>query len=267
MKTPIAERRSPAARQAAAPLPTPAPAAAPPAVKRELMHIDTEELSKANAIRSIYVYQLPVRIWHWTNALAIVVLCVSGFLIASPLPSPGGEASDHYLMGYIRFTHFAAGYLLAVGLLGRVYWAVVGNYYAKELFWVPMFQKGYWKDVWDMALWYAMVSPRPGQYIGHNPMARFSMFFFFLLPCVFMVVTGFGLYAEGQQVGSWFEMAFGWVIPLFGQSQDVHTFHHLGMWSLVSFMLVHIYAGIREEIMGRSSMISTMVSGHRTFKD
>jgi Ni,Fe-hydrogenase I cytochrome b subunit len=34
-----------------------------------------------------------------------------------------GEASDHYLMGYIRFAHFAAGYMLAVGLLGRAYWA------------------------------------------------------------------------------------------------------------------------------------------------
>lgn len=236
------------------------------AASRDLMHIDYEEFSKADAIRSIYVYQLPVRLWHWINALAIVVLCISGYLIASPLPSPGGEASDHYLMGYVRFIHFVAGYVLAVGLLGRVYWAVVGNYYARELFWVPMFQKGYWRDVWNMALWYAMVSQRPGQYVGHNPMARLSMFFF-LLPCVFMIVTGFGLYAEGQQVGSVFEMAFGWVIPLFGQSQDVHTFHHLGMWTLVSFMMVHIYASIREEIMGRSSMVSTMVSGHRTFKD
>ena len=28
---------------------------------------------------------------------------------------------------------------------------------------------------------------------------------------------------------------FGWVIPLFGQSQDVHTWHHFGMWMIVIF--------------------------------
>jgi Ni/Fe-hydrogenase 1 B-type cytochrome subunit len=228
---------------------------------------ETRELDTAAATRSVYVYEVPVRIWHWTNALAITVLAVTGYLIASPLPTPQGEASDHYIMGYIRFAHFAAGYILAIGLLGRTYWAFAGNMYARELYWVPLFQLEYWKDVVSMIKWYGFVSPRPAQYIGHNPLARFAMFFCFLLPCVFMVLTGFALYAEGQQAGSWYESLFGWVIPLFGQSQDVHTFHHLGMWVIICFLIIHIYAGVREEILGRSSMISTMVSGFRTFKD
>ncbi len=50
-----------------------------------------------------------------------------------------------------------------------------------------------------------------------------------------MLVTGFAMYGEGSQMGSWQERLFGWVIPLFGQSQDVHTWHHLGMWGLVIF--------------------------------
>ena len=54
-----------------------------------------------------------------------------------------GEASANFLMGYIRFAHFASGYVLTVGLLGRVYWAVVGNHHARELFWVPIFQRAY----------------------------------------------------------------------------------------------------------------------------
>lgn len=233
----------------------------------DITQIDQQQLDAAQAIRSVYVYELPVRLWHLVNALAIVVLAVSGWLIASPLHSPGGEASSHYLMGYIRFAHFAAGYVLAVGLLGRIYWAFVGNWYARELFWVPLFQWAYWQDVWAMLKWYGFASPRPGQYIGHNPLARMAMFFLFLLPLVFMLFTGFALYAEGQQVGSWFEGLFGWVIPLFGSSQDVHTAHHLGMWTVFCFIIVHVYAALREEIMGRSSMVSTMVSGHRTFKD
>jgi Ni/Fe-hydrogenase 1 B-type cytochrome subunit len=228
---------------------------------------ELEQLTVAHSFKSVYAYQAPVRIWHWINALALLVLCITGYLIGSPLPSPGGEASDHFTMGYIRFGHFAAGYILAIGLLGRAYWAFVGNYYAKELFWVPIFQWAYWVDVWGMIKWYAFISPRPGQFIGHNPLARLAMFSCFLLPTIFMILTGFAMYSEGQQAGSIYEAAFGWVIPLFGQSQDVHTWHHLGMWALICFVMLHVYAAIREEIMGRTSMVSTMISGHRTFKD
>ena len=224
-------------------------------------------VASSASVKTVYVYEAPVRIWHWTNALATVVLIVTGYLIASPLPSPGGEASDHYMMGYIRFAHFSAGYIMGVGFLGRVYWAAVGNYYAKELFWVPLFQLDYWKDVWAMFKWYAFISARPGIYIGHNPLARFAMFFAYMLTSVFMMLTGFAMYSEGQQAGGLYEQMFGWVITLLGQSQDVHTWHHLGLWAVVIFIILHVYAAVREEILGRTSMVSTMVSGYRTFKD
>lgn len=234
---------------------------------RDLTQVDQQQLARADAIRSVYVYEAPVRLWHWVNALAVLVLAFSGYLIASPLPTPAGEASANFSMGWLRLAHFAAGYILAVGLLARTYWALVGSYYARELYWVPLFQLEYWKDVWAMTKWYAFISPRPGQYIGHNPLARFAMCFFFLVPCVFMVLTGFAMYAEGQQTGGWADGAFGWVAPLLGGSQDVHTLHHLGMWAIGCFVMLHVYAAVREEILGRSSMLSTMISGHRTFKD
>ena len=120
-----------------------------------------------------------------------------------------------------------------------------------------------------MLAWYLFLRPRPNQYVGHNPMARLAMFFGFLLITLFMIATGFALYGEGAQEGSWAHTAFtSWVIPLFGgNSQTVHTWHHLGMWGLVIFAILHIYAAIREDIMGRQSMVSTMISGYRTFKD
>ena len=210
---------------------------------------DASEYAAAPSIKSVYVYEAPVRLWHWVNAAAIFVLAVTGYFIGSPLPTQPGEASANFLMGYIRFAHFAAGYTLAIGLVGRLYWAIVGNHHARELFWVPVFRLDYWREVATMLKWYAFISPRPGRYVGHNPLARFAM------------------YGEGAQAGSWQERVFGWVIPLMGQSQDVHTWHHLGLWGMAVFVILHVYAAIREDIMGRSSIISTMVSGHRTFKD
>lgn len=241
--------------------------AAHPRDAADVTGIDPDAVAHGRSIKSVYVYEAPVRVWHWVNALAIVVLAVTGYFIGQPLPTVSGEASSRYVMGYIRFAHFAAGYVLAVGLLGRLYWAFVGNHHARELFTLPVFSGAYWREVRNMLAWYLFLRPRPNQYVGHNPMARLAMFFGFLLLSVFMVVTGFALYGEGAQAGSWQERLFGGVIPLLGQSQDVHTFHRLGAWGLVIFVVVHIYAAIREDIMGRQSIVSTMISGHRTFKD
>ncbi|MCX7239118.1 MAG: Ni/Fe-hydrogenase, b-type cytochrome subunit [Burkholderiales bacterium] len=228
---------------------------------------DEEAVAHGASIKSVYVYEAPVRLWHWVNVLAITTLCVTGYFIGSPLPTMPGEASDHFLMGYIRFAHFSAAYIFAIGLMGRIYWAFVGNHHARELFTLPITQRAYWSEVLLMLKWYAFLVPRPGRYVGHNPIARFAMVFMFVLTSILMVCTGFALYGEGAQAGSWASTWFGWVIPLMGQSQDVHTWHHLGMWVIVIFVITHIYAAIREDIMGRQSLVSTMISGHRTFKD
>jgi Ni/Fe-hydrogenase 1 B-type cytochrome subunit len=49
--------------------------------------------------------------------------------------------------------------------------------------------------------------------------------------------------------------------------QTVHTWHHLAMWAMVIFVIVHIYAAVREDIMSRQSIISSMISGWRNFRD
>lgn len=246
---------------------TPTTAVAPGPAADDADDADAAELAQAKALRSVYVYEAPVRLWHWVNALAIAVLCVTGYFIGQPLPTMPGEASDHFLMGYIRFAHFAAGYVFAVGILGRVYWAFVGNHHARELFTVPIFSGRYWREMGQYLAWYAFLRERPNQYVGHNPVARFAMFFGFVLLSVFLLLTGFALYGEGAQAGSWQERLFGWVIPLLGQSQDVHTFHRLAAWGMLIFIILHVYAAVREDIMGRQSIVSTMISGHRTFKD
>lgn len=223
--------------------------------------------TRQEAQTAVYVYEAPVRLWHWINALAITVLCVSGYLIGSPPPSVGGEASAHFLFGWIRFIHFVAAYALIVGFLFRVYWAWAGNDHAREIFLVPVGRRSFWKEVLHEIRWYAMIERAPKRYTGHNPLAMLSMHLLFVWGAVFMMVTGLALYGEGTGMGSWQHRLFtSWVIPLFGQSQTVHTWHHLGMWAIVCFVIVHIYAAVREDIMSGQSIISSMFSGWRTFR-
>ncbi len=217
---------------------------------------------------AVYVYEAPLRLWHWINALSIIVLCVTGYFIGSPLPTLPGEASDHFLMGYIRFAHFTAAYIFAIGFLFRIYWAFAGNEHAREIFLPPIFNREWWKGVWHEIKWYSFMTREPHKYIGHNPLAVLAMHILFVWSVVFMIVTGLALYGEGTGYDSWqYTLFSSWVIPLFGQSQDVHTWHHLIMWVLICFVMIHTYVAIREDIMSRQSLVSTMISGWRTFKD
>ena len=218
-------------------------------------------------LKSIYVWEAPVRIWHWMMTLAMIVLVATGLLIAYPPPGLEGEASEHFLFGYIRFAHFTAGYVLAVFWLLRVYWAIVGNKYARQLFLVPLHSKAWWQEFANDLRTYAFLPAKPLRFAGHNPMAQFAMFFMLTLGSLFMLLTGFALYSEGLGIDSWAGHLFGWVLPLLGGSQAVHTWHHLCMWLLVMFTTVHLYMVFRQDITTKESILSTMISGYRTFKD
>ncbi|WP_317930513.1 Ni/Fe-hydrogenase, b-type cytochrome subunit [Halioxenophilus sp. WMMB6] len=216
---------------------------------------------------AVYVYEAPVRLWHWVNALCIVVLGVTGYLIANPLPTLPGEASDHFVMGYVRFAHFAAAYIFVIGFIGRVYWSFVGNQYSREIFHFPIFKPSYWRELLHEVRWYAFLAKEPKKYVGHNPLATIFMVAIIVVGSVVMIFTGFALYAEQAGPGSWQDSLFGWVIPLLGQSQDVRMWHHWGLWVITVFVMLHIYAAVREDIMSRQSLVSTMISGWRMFKD
>lgn len=216
---------------------------------------------------AVYVYELPVRLWHGINALAVVVLALTGYLIAEPLASPAGEASEHFLMGYIRFAHFAAGYILAVGFVGRIYWAYAGNEHARQIFMPPVWKAHFWDGVWHELRWYAFLAKAPRHYIGHNPLAILAMHLF-VWGLLFMIVTGLALYGEGAGQQSWqFALFTSWVLAAFGDSQTVHTWHHLAMWFIVCFVLIHVYVAVREEKLSGQSMLSTIATGWRTFKN
>jgi Ni/Fe-hydrogenase 1 B-type cytochrome subunit len=217
----------------------------------------------------VYVWQVPVRIWHWVMAASMVVLAITGYLIGSPPPSIGGEATHHFLFGYIRFAHFAAAYLFTVTFLLRLLWAVVGNRFAREIFLVPlkMFDPAWWGGMFSQIRYYLFLTPTARPWQGHNPLAMAAMFFMYVLGTVFMIVTGFALYGEGLGMNSWaYTMFSSWVLPLAGYSQNLHTLHHLGMWYLLVFTIAHLYMVVREDICSDETVISTMINGWRVAK-
>ena len=215
----------------------------------------------------LYVFEAPVRIWHWLHALSIVVLAVTGYLIANPLPSIGGEASEHFLMGKLRMIHFIAGYVFAIGFAVRIYWGFVGNKYSRELLYLPVWRAEWWRDLLEEIKYYLFLRREAPHSDAHNALAQTAMWIFNTLLGVFMIVTGFALYGEGLGSGSWADTWFGWAIPLLGGSQQVRMLHIVGMWLFIVFAIIHIYMAIRADIMGKQSSVSAIISGWRTYRD
>ncbi len=82
-------------------------------------------------IGRVYVWELPVRFYHWVNAVCVVALSVTGYLIGTPLAvASASEASYSYWFGIIRFIHFVAAFVFFFNFVFRIYWGFVGNQFA-----------------------------------------------------------------------------------------------------------------------------------------
>lgn len=216
--------------------------------------------------RGVLVYGWGQRLWHWVMAGSVVALAITGYLVGSPPTSVGGEASDYYSFGTIRFIHLAAGMLFAVGFVFRSGLAIFGGPLQREIF-LPRVDKPRFRHDFVAELkWYLFLRREPNPAVGHNPIAVVSMFAMFVLPSILMIVTGLGLYAEGSGQGSRLDRFFGWVGPALGGSQTMHTVHHLAMYAIVCFTLIHVYAVMRADVLGGQSTLNVVVSGYRYFR-
>jgi Ni/Fe-hydrogenase 1 B-type cytochrome subunit len=217
-------------------------------------------------LEPLYVYEAPVRIAHWLFVLSITALAVTGYLIGSPPPAVGGEASDSFLFGWIRTIHIAAGWILGVSFAYRVVWAFFGNSHSRSIFLPPLFRMAWWRGMFSQIAYYLFLKRESDLWVGHNPLAQLAMFSMFVLGTLFMLVTGFALYAQAWGWGETPMNLFGWVFVIFGDPQQVRTLHHLCMWYVLLFALIHVYMVFREDIMSGESVVGSMVSGIRMFK-
>lgn len=217
-------------------------------------------------LEDIYVYEAPVRLWHWITAFCICALVPTGYLIGAPPPSIGGEATHSFVMGWTRTIHFSVAMILIAMFVLRVYWVFVGNYHARAIFLPPVWSGSWWRGVVNQTKYYLFLREHPDRWAGHNPLAQLAMFGNFIVALVLLIITGLGLFAQGYGWGSTWMNAFGWVTTLFGTPQAVRTVHHMMMWYMILFIMIHFYMVIREDIMSGGTVFGVMGSGIRMFK-
>jgi len=211
--------------------------------------------------RWVYLWEWPIRAMHWAAAISIVALVVTGFYIGKPYFVVGGETSSHFLMGWMRFLHFAAAALFVTTAIIRVYWLFAGNQFERWKALFPVWRQD-WVNLFKQVKFYLMIQPEKApHYLGHNPLQQLSYTGLYGI-AVLQVATGFAMYGQSRPGGLWYTL-FGWIVPLFGGIQMVHFVHHVLTWAFLIFIPIHIYLALRADLLERTGTISSIVSGGR----
>ena len=215
--------------------------------------------------RRVYVWELPVRIFHWINAAAILLLFATGLMIGAPQTLwMAEEPSQQYWFGWVRFIHFAAAYIFLFNILFRLYWAFAGNQYARWSSYVP-YRKDQFTGLWETLLVdITSIREKGSIAVGHNYLAAFT-YFGLLFICFFQIATGFALYASMSE--SWIPSLFGWVVPLMGGDATVRQWHHILSWAFPIFTIIHVYLCFYHDYVEGRGTLSSIVGGWKFERD
>ncbi len=207
----------------------------------------------------VYVWELPVRFFHWIDALAIVALAITGFLIGNPPAIQSSmEASNSYWFGTIRVVHFIAAYVFLFNFVIRIYWGFVGNRFANWKNFIP-YRKKQWHDIWEIIrVDVLQIKCEDNPNLGHNALASFTYFLVFLV-FLLQVLTGFGIYSASS--GAWFSSLFTWVPVLFGGDMLTRNIHHILMWFFAIFAMIHVYLVFYHDYIDWNGTTSSMIGG------
>jgi len=214
---------------------------------------------KKAVLGRIYVWEIPVRFYHWLNFLAVLTLAVTGFLIGKPLAIQSGpEASSSYWFGIVRFIHFTAAYIFFFNFLFRIFWGFVGNRFARWDNFI-IHRKSQVKEIVDvLKIDILQAVEQPMDTVGHNALAGLTYFGTFLA-FLFQSLTGFGMYSAMSQ--GFVPSLFKWVSPLMGGDFALRQWHHLTMWFFILFAMVHVYLVFYHDYVEGRGVLSSMGGG------
>jgi Ni/Fe-hydrogenase 1 B-type cytochrome subunit len=209
----------------------------------------------------VYLWGAPIRAMHWIAAGCIVALVVSGLYIGRPYFTTSGEASAHFLMGWMRLLHFIAAAVLVMTGIVRAYWLFAGNQFERFPALLPASTRAIQNMVRTGIAYLTFRPDRQPNFVGHNPLQQVSYTGTYVM-AVIMVVTGFTLYGQSNPQGVIFTV-FSWVPPVLGGLQNVRLLHHALTWAFVIFVIFHMYFAVRSDYVERAGVVSSIFTGGR----
>lgn len=145
----------------------------------------------------LYVWQYPLRFFHWGMVLSLAVLSFSGYYIHDPFIV--GQVKYPFLMGWFRFLHEVFGMVLIALFILRIALFFQGNRWVGWRQYVPLHASQF-REMLKVMKFYGFINPKPVSKIGHNALAAFSYIGIYGL-FVVEIVTGLVLYNRLRHSG------------------------------------------------------------------
>jgi cytochrome b len=186
------------------------------------------------APRSILVWDLPTRLFHWSVVLLVGVSLVTGNI--------GGEALAW---------HFLSGYAILALLVFRLAWGFVGTHHAR----FASFVRGP-----RATLRYArrLMSGSAEKHLGHNPLGAWSVL---AMLASLALQVGTGLFANDDIATE------GPLVHLVSRSTSdfLTRFHHWNRMVLLALVAIHVAAVAWHALARREPLVRAMLSGRKAW--
>ncbi|OEZ32451.1 cytochrome b/b6 domain-containing protein [Variovorax boronicumulans] len=174
------------------------------------------------------IHPLWMRVTHWLNALAVLVLVTSGWRIYNAAPFlafrfPAAITLGGWLGGALQW-HFAAMWLLVFNGLVYLVLNLASGRFARKFF--PLSLAGLWRDA-RAALGGRLSHADPRHYNHVQKLA----YLFVIVDLVAIVLSGLVL---------WKSVQFPLLRELLGGYEAARRVHFVAMAALVAFVAVHL---------------------------
>ena len=182
----------------------------------------------ADAATGKVIHPLWVRITHWINALAMLMMIGSGWQIynASPLfgfTFPSQIALGNWLAGALLW-HFAAMWLLVINGVVYVTLGILTGRFRRKLF--PIRPREVWRDL------FAALRGR----LAHDDLSVYNAVQRLLY--VGILLTGVVIVLSGLSI--WKPVQFQALTAFFGGYNTARYVHFAAMSAIVAFLVVHV---------------------------
>lgn len=186
-------------------------------------------------MRTLRIWDLPTRLFHWLLAACVVGLFITGKI--------GGD---------VMTWHFRLGYTVFSLLLFRLVWGVVGGHWSRfaSFIYAPS------------TLWrYLRGESRPEHHVGHNPLGALSVFG---LLTVLGVQVGSGLISDD-------EIAAAGPLTRYvsGDTVSLATAYHteVGQLLVIALVALHIAAILFYRLKKKENLVQPMLQGDKLVPD
>ena len=196
-----------------------------------------------------------LRLYHWSFALSVVALTVTGLYIHSPWTNTMLEDGSRFTVATMRYIHFVAGFVFTGSLLARFYLLLFGNKQERLWDFLPITGRNV-KSLFSTLRYYLYMTDKHEFRLGHNVMAGILYFVTFIVAALQLISGFYLLYPESV---SW-QL---WGLRLFGPQQQARFIHYLFMWYFILFSIIHLYVVIWNGIRTKEGLISSIFNGSK----